>query len=737
MNQYPTQQLMHPKVVLNPQQLPQPPEFHVPCSVVSKYGPHMLFFLISNIQDRAEASALRRLFFNIMAPNGFMNQDFDKLYKSAMAFLSYRFSVNELQNFQNPVQDVLETADIICSASCANLANIDRNLMQLIPQWQQQDVINDANAYQGISQCVNNHMSAGVQQAAYGYGQPQGGYGQPQQQYGYERPTAANLFNQQQQAPQHTPFTTTTSMLNQQMRQSPHESAVGGRFQAEPVQFQERPSPMTTYAEAMGHGNQHVTPPPYQPPQQQYQAPQPQVQHVQPERVEPVKHQTTVVDDDVYYVYESPTNYIPANAPSDWYPGMEYDITPWFIGRHAYEAQKGIKRMEKRQVVLKLDPNRFEKKPEIKGRVLMDKWGPSNIQRMYPSHNPMKSEAVAYVDKETKDIVIQIEEKADVNFDEHSVPYQKAPVADVFQGKELIQPNQEEDAVIQAKLEEAIKRSQADSNNNGAITELTTAGAIQTTVVRDITLVAANLETLWTEAIKKKSNLEKPPMIYRTYGVVADPVIGVDHNDYILTLSELTSYEDLIAGLKLGAARKISAAVLAMINRSVTNQINDILKMEMCIPNLSIDSFVGDYYDLLAEIKRRFNQEFVDVFRQGSKETIENIFNKVNGIENLLPYNYENGDTIPTTYMCRTVSVTLLDILAAELSISLSKNSSSQLFASENPQLYKIVKTIYDEGVEDNYPFASHYIRTTDGVVLKLTKGYCSIDVYQLTVVSV
>lgn len=162
-----TSHLIHPYVNLDPNVALPVPQFATPVPQVDAYGSMMLFCLINNIQANAEQSSLRRLFFNRTAVNGF-NNDFmnNKVYKSAMAWLSAKCAMGQVFNVNDLRNDVQQAAGEIVSAMAANQINEFQGLLNEIPPQYHQVVWSDAQGYAEISQAVNAHMQQAYNSAA-------------------------------------------------------------------------------------------------------------------------------------------------------------------------------------------------------------------------------------------------------------------------------------------------------------------------------------------------------------------------------------------------------------------------------------------------------------------------------------------------------------------------------------------------------------------------------------------
>jgi len=652
---YPDSHLVHGFVQLDTNNLPNPPQFATPVPAIDRYGPVMLYALVTNIQANAEQSTLRRLMFNRAAENGYSNQYFERLYKSAMAFLSAKVAQGRINTYGDMSNDVLQTAAEICSTCAAFQVEEFKQLMIGIPPQYHQAVISDVHGYYEISNIVNQHMSNPGQQNNYNQGN-QGG-----REY-----SASNMFggnNQQRPVQQFGGAVNNNNSAISQYRSGvdttaidPAASAVGSRFNNMDVQQPQ--------AKAV---NQHA---------------------------------------------------------SQVYGGATQNV----FNQSSVESNK----VEQENQEVTDDGCIIEK-----ASISKYKWRPTDQQRYIPAYAPSKSELYYKINPQTN-VVIALTRPMD--FDQHNVPNAARVISKSFSDKAPIQTQQLDYRQVNDILEDANEQVSKDSRDHKAIEELTDFGSMKTSVHRDVSLTTFSEQDVWHVAALKRAHNKVIPKLFRTYAVIRSPIVGlVDENEFIESLGNQKTYSDLKNKLIEGSENGISPEVVSTVNRYITKVINNILKMEIGV-NTSIDSFVTDYDELIVALRKKYGDIVVNAFADGAFDAIDAAFLSINDNGNsdviMEGFSFDPENQPKLTFINRIISVTLIDLLAVELDIELSETTPFQLRSSEHPHLYKLARDLFADVRADGYSVESNLVRTKDGVILRLTKGYFGNDSYQLTIVT-
>lgn len=181
---------------------------------------------------------------------------------------------------------------------------------------------------------------------------------------------------------------------------------------------------------------------------------------------------------------------------------------------------------------------------------------------------------------------------------------------------------------------------------------------------------------------------------------------------------------------------QISPSVLAVVDERLTAAVNDAIKTNMSISGLSIDSFIDDWNDLINIISNKYGKLMAANFVAKDEEVIRNALNLLpkecaddvtNGI-----YDTADGETYPISYFVETVSFTALDFFSSELDLDFVAGTSALLSKVNTRVWYDLADQIFREFGDT---CTRHLIRTCDGKMLEIKKGWLAENAYIINLV--
>jgi hypothetical protein len=229
------------------------------------------------------------------------------------------------------------------------------------------------------------------------------------------------------------------------------------------------------------------------------------------------------------------------------------------------------------------------------------------------------------------------------------------------------------------------------------------------------------------------------PDVYRVHAIIADPIVTMhDETDAVKNFGASKSYIELREKLN-SALNEISPELWGAVNTKMTTLVNRILKMNLGLVNVSIDSFVTDIEDLLNYLGKKGNL-YRESFEKHAREVIYAAFQTllndhssgftegfIDGLE------FADGGKPQLTYVASNYSLTYLNALSYELDIELSKDTASVVTKALSPIMNEMLEGLFTS--TEGSCFERYLIITNDGRQLEATKGYLNESAYLLTLV--
>lgn len=261
------------------------------------------------------------------------------------------------------------------------------------------------------------------------------------------------------------------------------------------------------------------------------------------------------------------------------------------------------------------------------------------------------------------------------------------------------------------------------------------AGSYEPTVEKDTNWIASsNIEDcLMSVTLRQFENAREGvlPDVFRSLVTILTPSVSMrDQTAVIRSLGESDSYDELREKLKNAAAlNKLDDRFLGVVNKTITDTINRVLRQNLSIPELQIEDFVTDYDDLVAYLGKTYGQKVLNAFLGNRKRVITTTFGKTDPItaRELFGQTFDPdaGGIMPViNHIANECTITLLNCRSTELELDFAEGVACALTDQFTPVLNRIATDLFNETETEDQCFHRHLLVTNDGVQLELTRGY-------------
>lgn len=216
--------------------------------------------------------------------------------------------------------------------------------------------------------------------------------------------------------------------------------------------------------------------------------------------------------------------------------------------------------------------------------------------------------------------------------------------------------------------------------------------------------------------------------------VKAFVVETAEETNLIRRLSVMDSNQLLMA---IGNLKdKFSPSVLKTIDERLTQAVNNAIETNMSITGLNIDSFIDDWNDLINHMSNKYGEIIAAKFVAKDEEIIRGALNILNDecAQDVTNGIYDPSDEViyPISYFVESVSFTMLDFFSSELDLDFIKGSSALLSKVNTRVWYDLADQIFREYGDS---CTRHLIRTIDGKILEIKKGWLTENAYIVNLV--
>lgn len=225
-------------------------------------------------------------------------------------------------------------------------------------------------------------------------------------------------------------------------------------------------------------------------------------------------------------------------------------------------------------------------------------------------------------------------------------------------------------------------------------------------------------------------------LAYNTYGsIYSVSVDRVDSSDVIDRLSKITEYSVLANKLK-GIKGDIADILWYTIDELLTEAVQRVLRHSLSRA-IVFDRFSDDIDDVIGLLEAD-GPLLHGAFLKHQAEVIRTT------LCNILPehrtaldaaLDMPNHADLKTTYVGQHVSLTVLDCMSHDLEIELTDGLGAAIVESLTPEIFGLVKGIFERSQEYEEEIGRHFIVTNDLITLEASRGHLGADFYTLSVV--
>jgi len=237
----------------------------------------------------------------------------------------------------------------------------------------------------------------------------------------------------------------------------------------------------------------------------------------------------------------------------------------------------------------------------------------------------------------------------------------------------------------------------------------------------------------------RKHNLEDPTCsIYRTYNIVANPIICADdHKEFIAELAACKSFKELVFILREtindSTTSKSLIDLCYGVDKILTKEINHVLRNKMSIPKTTIESFIDDVNDLPDYLGNTlgsmYKQVFLDFQRTYVSQIVSGPCSEKEHLDECCLFDDDENSLIKVNVINHSYSITCLSVEDHELGIEPFSECASSILEFEHPLMYKIVTGIFNQDREIDHSCLHNLIVTADDVVYEVQKGLIGTDI--------
>jgi hypothetical protein len=362
------------------------------------------------------------------------------------------------------------------------------------------------------------------------------------------------------------------------------------------------------------------------------------------------------------------------------------------------------------------------------------KWKPSARWPYLPAYTPSKQELYFTIQADgTVEPIIKERNDAVMDYDKHATVASFGPVP-----KNLDLSGAQ---ATMANIEQGIKQLNG-ATERAAEESATDTPEITTFVNRQVLLDTCENSAWFRGAmLRLTAPKDEVPAVYRTYALIADPVISLkDESDVIQNFSKSSTFIELREKLT-AAIPEVSTELWSTANMKATTAINRVIAQNMSIPDLTIDSFVVDIQELIEHLGNKFGDNIQQAFLKHQRTLINSMFQSfedatedmsVNLFEGL---NFPDGVEPKITFIASKYSLTYLNCISHELDIALTQGIAVGVMKALSPVMNELLVGLFKDAEEHGDLFYRHLLRTNDGRILEATRGYIGDDFYLLTLV--
>jgi len=209
-------------------------------------------------------------------------------------------------------------------------------------------------------------------------------------------------------------------------------------------------------------------------------------------------------------------------------------------------------------------------------------------------------------------------------------------------------------------------------------------------------------------------------------------LLSEDEFEIINKIRDMKSFEDIRIHI-LSNVDSIRTQILVQLDKYLTKSINRIIRHNLSIPQLAIETFLEDYQDLLQYLEKEYGRNYKEAIEIHQEDEINNLFkldasSEIYVLSNLIREN----DPVKPFVMSNSIKAMRIAEDIGTLDIDMMKDVSSLLL----PSRHKLFDVITNVLFEDEDKYARFYIQTEDLKIIEASRSYLYKDAVLLRVLN-
>ena len=263
--------------------------------------------------------------------------------------------------------------------------------------------------------------------------------------------------------------------------------------------------------------------------------------------------------------------------------------------------------------------------------------------------------------------------------------------------------------------------------------------------------IAGSLDTVVTTLRADQSKTKNTVTTGTAYIVHAEPTridnaecwmkikTGTNMVDIAKTMQSFAlAYEQTRQAEKIkGGDYQDSLVWLNNVDKHMTERVNEFFRVHFDDTNIYIDSFMHDIEEARHHVMSHYSEVYRTMWNRFDRDFTRRM-RSLDGVKDVEEYikslSAANGDAT-FSYHTEHASVTSLNVLYAELGITIEKPLSHKVDSQRTPVLYKLLQAVWENIDTLDNDVDSTYLVTRDNVKIKAHRSFLDSSVYFLSLV--
>ena len=369
-------------------------------------------------------------------------------------------------------------------------------------------------------------------------------------------------------------------------------------------------------------------------------------------------------------------------------------------------------------------------------------WKSSELQRYPFAFAP--SREISHLEIREGEVVQIIQQLADyegfetMDYEKHCIPKNILGMRDVDVGRVLLQQSPAGTDRVRGAM--ALIDQYPAGSLDEAQKSVTESNDVLDLVTHRGQFIEVSETALWVfgeVARASASTGGKRPAVFRFRGMVVTPFVQEeDFSDRIRRLRECETFEEAAAALN-GMIGKVVPSFTGFVQRKLRDLMQNALVRGMGL-DVEIEDFIADAKEIAPHLRKHYGPAFENIWLVNQARALRTFFHELEAEseKNLLESFPNSNTSMHMNGFGQHLSMTLLDCFAHELDIDvMDRKHYSRVLKSSNAALYTLLESVLDEEWPAGMEPYRYLIRTQDGLVLEVMRGWLEANVILIGVV--